>query len=567
MRLPSRRLVIVSLLAVGLAGWAVWSVHPRFSPADSAATTAAVGRQQPRTISTAPQALLPRPGDPVTDWREFIPDEFSVQLTPALEVPFRVTKVERQDGRTVLTARVTGSLREQAGLEGAFLVGTSNGPDRWDATVVFPGMEYRIRVRGDEVSVEEAPNEELICLTDQPPTAAVPTEASAPEIALAADANTPTVDVLVLVNQQALAERNNDLKTIDADCSNYIAASNAVLENSRVTAFVWRYLTVLQAPAYTTGTILEDDLVAMRTGALATHIAGLRPVYGADQVMLLAGGIKTDAAGWAYIGGSRLATINYPFPTFSNGTRSTVTTSYFTFCHELAHNFGCRHSRANSDSNATDGDGRYYYGHRFTDPLSTARPAETVGTVMATGASYRIPYFSNPEISYRGVPIGVAVDQPTAAHNARFLAEGSAAMVATAESVAAPAIVRQPQGVQVSAGQSATLSVTATGNGLSYSWARNGSTVANATSATLTLAAVTSNEAGTYTVTISNVRGSVTSDPAVVSLLITTTTSATTTTPASSSSGGGGGSVSLWALAALAALAGLRHVSGASRRG
>lgn len=549
---------LLVVLALGLFVW--WTPPVRQDSAPPAPGKAAPSERAPGALADH-QPLLSAKTSPVPDWRTDVPEAFTLRLTPDLEVPYRVTKRETNDRRTVLTARLDGAQREQAGLEGAFLVGTATASDRWDAVAVFPGMEYRIRVRGAEVTIEEAPNEPLVCLSDNLPPAGTPATATAAELALAATEDTPTVDVLVLVNQQALTERNNDLLRVDADCANYIAASNAVLENSRITAFVWRYLLVLPAPAYTTDTLLETDLEAMRRGtALATTISSLKPQYGADQVMMLAGGIKTDAAGYAYVGGtSNLAVMNYPFPTFVNGTRSTVTTSYFTFCHELAHNFGSRHSRFSTDSDAVDGDGRYYYGHRFNDPQSNANPVETVGTIMATGSSFRIPYYSTPDVTFRGVPIGVAADQPRAAHNARFLAERAPTMVASAGSVDKPAITRQPVSVQVNAGQGASLSVTATGNGLTYRWTKDGTTVSNATSATLSFAAVSTAEVGTYVVTVSNVLGSVTSEAATVSLtppVVAPVTNPPAPAPAASSSGGGGGggALSPGFLAALLAL-------------
>ncbi|GAB1489681.1 hypothetical protein MASR2M8_21340 [Opitutaceae bacterium] len=515
--------------------------------------------------------MLTEASNAIADWRLHTPETFTLQLTPDLRVPFRTTKIEQDARRTTITARIEGAMTEQEGLEGAFLVGTSNASDRWDATVVFPGMEYRVKVRGSEVSIEEAPNEALVCLAeaDSMDDASTTTDLPAAELALAETADTPMVDILVLINEQALAERNNDLLHVDADCANYVAASNAVLENSRITAFVWRYLLALPAPTYTptNSSLLVDDLEAMRRDtALAPRIAELKSVYGADQVMMLVGGIKTDAAGYAYVGGtSNLSVINYPFPTFTNGIRSTVTTSYYTFCHELAHNFGSRHARFSSDSDAVDGDGYYQYGHRITDPQSIANPAETVGTIMATGSSYRIPYYSHPDILYRGVPIGVAIDQPTAAFNARYLGERAPAMVASASSVEKPAIVRHPETIQVTAGQPFSLSVTATGSSLSYRWAKDGTVIPGAASSTHTVAAMTAADVGVYTVTVSNYLGSVTSNQATVSLSTPTTSAPPTPTPATPASsgggGGGGGSVSPPFLVALAVLAGLRRLT------
>lgn len=81
-------------------------------------------------------------------------------------------------------------------------------------------------------------------------------------------------------------------------------------------------------------------------------------------------------------------------------------------------------------------------------------------------------------------------------------------------------IVQQPQSTTAVAGSDVTLQVTATGTApLTYAWKFNGSPIAGATSATLTLKAVTSASAGNYTVEISNIVGPVTSAPALLTVV------------------------------------------------
>jgi len=86
-----------------------------------------------------------------------------------------------------------------------------------------------------------------------------------------------------------------------------------------------------------------------------------------------------------------------------------------------------------------------------------------------------------------------------------------------------PTIITQPQSVSVSAGQSATLSVVATGTPpLSYQWGKNGAPIAGATSASYTtgpLSATTS-----YNVVITNAVGFATSDAVMVTVIPVTPT-------------------------------------------
>jgi hypothetical protein len=78
-----------------------------------------------------------------------------------------------------------------------------------------------------------------------------------------------------------------------------------------------------------------------------------------------------------------------------------------------------------------------------------------------------------------------------------------------------PVITKQPASVNVCNNASATLSVTAT-NAVSYQWSLNGSPIAGATSASYFIASVIAIDTGSYTVTVTNAAGSVTSQAATV---------------------------------------------------
>ncbi len=83
----------------------------------------------------------------------------------------------------------------------------------------------------------------------------------------------------------------------------------------------------------------------------------------------------------------------------------------------------------------------------------------------------------------------------------------------------APTITAQPVSQTVNAGATVTFSVTANGTApLAYQWSKNGSSIAGATLSSLTLASVTTTDAGTYTVRVSNTAGSVTSAPATLTV-------------------------------------------------
>jgi len=80
-----------------------------------------------------------------------------------------------------------------------------------------------------------------------------------------------------------------------------------------------------------------------------------------------------------------------------------------------------------------------------------------------------------------------------------------------------PVITAQPQGATLFIGASLELSVTATGEQLSYQWRKGGADIAGATSASYS-ATVTATDGGVYDVVVSNPAGAVTSDGATIVL-------------------------------------------------
>ncbi|MGZ4971586.1 MAG: immunoglobulin domain-containing protein, partial [Limisphaerales bacterium] len=88
-------------------------------------------------------------------------------------------------------------------------------------------------------------------------------------------------------------------------------------------------------------------------------------------------------------------------------------------------------------------------------------------------------------------------------------AYGSVASTATVLTVQiAPSITAQPQSLTVHSGNSASLSVGATGTSLQYQWYKNGDVLAGATSATLSIGNVSVADDADYSVQVSNLVGS-----------------------------------------------------------
>jgi hypothetical protein len=90
---------------------------------------------------------------------------------------------------------------------------------------------------------------------------------------------------------------------------------------------------------------------------------------------------------------------------------------------------------------------------------------------------------------------------------------------ATVSVVQPPKITVQPANQSGAIGGAATFSVTATGPSLQYQWFRNGSVIPGATTAVLKISGITAADLASYTVTVSNSGGTVTSSAANLSLI------------------------------------------------
>ena len=109
----------------------------------------------------------------------------------------------------------------------------------------------------------------------------------------------------------------------------------------------------------------------------------------------------------------------------------------------------------------------------------------------------------------------------------------SPATLTLSGSATAPAITQQPQNFTVTNGFTASFTNVATGTApLSYQWYLNTNTpVAGGTGAILVLSPATTNQAGFYTVVVSNIAGSATSSPARLTVIVPATPPAITQQP------------------------------------
>ena len=174
-----------------------------------------------------------------------------------------------------------------------------------------------------------------------------------------------------------------------------------------------------------------------------------------------------------------------------------------------------------------------------TNPASYATNLAQLMTVTGANANSRsvLPVFvsqtdlhlipgSNPQLEDSGAPVtGVSTDFDGDTRSTT--PDIGADEIISA--CTAPVITTQPSAATACSGNNTSFTVAATGTGLTYQWKKDGVNVAGATSANYSLTNLTAAQAGSYTVTISNSCGTVTSNVVTLTVNATPTAAFTTT--------------------------------------
>ena len=160
-----------------------------------------------------------------------------------------------------------------------------------------------------------------------------------------------------------------------------------------------------------------------------------------------------------------------------------------------------------------------------TAPLSYQWLKNGANVAGATSSSYTTPLMTTVD---NGSTFGVVVS------NTAGTATSNAATLTVNAAPVAPTITMQPVSQAVTAGQTATFSVVATGTTpLSYQWLKNGANIAGATSSSYTTPATTAADGGsTLNVVVSNTAGTATSNAATLTVNAAPVAPTITTQPA-----------------------------------
>lgn len=341
--------------------------------------------------------------------RDPTPQTFELELPGGARLALARTSLERSWGDGVVWSGVVLNDPLGSAVFSVFAdvaVGSLRASGQLYA-VEFDGQGlHRIR------SVDE--NAMPLCATDAslavgspspaPAPSAPPFSAPAGVAASSAPTPAPTIDVLVLYTSEAMLVEGGEA-AIQAKVNLAIAETNQAYANSQVTQRL-RLVHQTEALGYDEVPSFSNMLSQLRIDGdgFVDEAHTLRDQYGADMVALIVAGAQYCGIGYL---------MTQPGANFEGYAFSVVSrlcaTGYYTFGHELGHNMGCAHDRANASVGAYP----YSYGYR------TASGANR--TIMAYPPGQKIQYFSNPNVSFNGEALGIAEPAPDAAENWKSL--------------------------------------------------------------------------------------------------------------------------------------------------
>ncbi len=258
--------------------------------------------------------------------------------------------------------------------------------------------------------------------------------------------------------------------------------------------------------------VFTPTAITVSTVAGAAGTSGSTNGTGASARFNFPQGIATDRSGNLYVADTNNHTIRRITPA------GVVTTFAGTAGSSGSTNATGASARFSSPSAiAVDATGTIYVADNGTNLIRKITPA---GAVTTIGGSTATPYFAEGtgSVARFNEPIAIGVDRDGAV----YVVDSGNNVVMKGVLDATPLITAPPQSLPVLPGAPVTLTVGATGGGLSYQWRLNGVNISGATSATYAIASAQNAAAGNYVVDVSNSAGTATSGAATVSLVQTT---------------------------------------------
>ncbi len=218
------------------------------------------------------------------------------------------------------------------------------------------------------------------------------------------------IDIMVLYTEGMATTYPGTL--IDTLINYLVDLANQAYINSQINTRL--RIVKTQQVSYTDGDSLVTAIVELTDGTgVFSNVATWRNTYGADVVTLLRKyQDSNDSCGVAWLMASHQINSSFAPLAFSVVQEGSRTGGGFcddySLAHEVGHNMGCDHDRDHTSSS-----GAYSYSYEY----------EVVG-VFRTIMIYAPPlvgYFSNPNVLYSGLSMGVPEGQPDSADNAKTI--------------------------------------------------------------------------------------------------------------------------------------------------
>lgn len=214
------------------------------------------------------------------------------------------------------------------------------------------------------------------------------------------------IDIMVAYSNDTTAKYGG-VDGVNAHIALAIAESNEAYNNSAINTQL-RLVHTLEV-ANSSGDFSADlNNLRAQTDGVVDEVHAVRDSYGADMVSWFIE--DTTYCGIAYVNTGDLSQdASTAFSVVSSG----CATGYYSTAHELGHNMGSNHDRANAGSTAA-----YAYSYGFQDINNTFR---SIMAYNCSGGCTRQRFFSNPDLSFNGVPTGVYYLNSDSADNARSI--------------------------------------------------------------------------------------------------------------------------------------------------
>lgn len=206
------------------------------------------------------------------------------------------------------------------------------------------------------------------------------------------------VGVLVIYESDVVAATSRDgdeqvlLSHIDLMVENLNTALSVSLEGTGVSVVM-----ELLGPIKHDFPDMTNNCAATDALMNSSDVKQWRRDYGADLVSILRTGNGTSCA-------DTLSNINGSANAAYSAVDYSQARQKHSFAHEIGHNFGCPHNKADADLDGVNAnrDG-IYWGYNWVHSNG-----KRYRTLMSYGGGTRILHFSNPNVMYRGEPTGSA---------------------------------------------------------------------------------------------------------------------------------------------------------------